>query len=97
MITILIRTIADVILNNIMILDDHTARKSLMSGNAQLTKTYAKVYYRGGGWYAISGYSHDGRDVHEMVDLIKDLDGNGAVLKEGGYYFDKKGAICGTY
>jgi hypothetical protein len=97
MITLMIRTKADVMLNSIMLTSFGDAREALLSGDAILTKTYSKLYYKGGGWYAVSGYAADGSDVHKLVNQINDLNTANAVLKEGGYYFDKKGEICGTY
>lgn len=32
--------------------------------------TYAKAYYRGGGWWLISGYSSDGSDVAEVLQCL---------------------------
>jgi hypothetical protein len=99
MITIKIRTTVDVMLNSVVLIGNlgHMAKKFLMSGNAVLAKTYAKVYYKGAGWYAVSGYSADGSDVHKIINQINDLKRANAVLKEGGYYFDKKGKIVGMY
>ena len=99
MITIKIRTTADLILNSIMLAPtSQYARGALLTGCGVLAKTYAKIYYRGGGWYAISGYAADGSDVHPIIDTIKDLKSvSKAVLKEGGYYFNKKGEIVGVY
>jgi hypothetical protein len=99
MITIKIRTSAAVMLNSVILVGNlgHAAKKFLMSGNAVLTKTYAKVYYKGAGWYAVSGYAADGSDVHKIITQINDLKRANAVLKEGGYYFDKKGKIVGVY
>jgi len=49
---------------------------NLLKGNAVLAFTYAKIYYRGGGWYAVSGYAHDGKDVHRVVNLVNDMKAN---------------------
>jgi len=99
MITIKIKTTVDVMLNSVVLVGNlgHMAKKFLLSGNAVLTNTYAKAYYRGAGWYAISGYASDGSDVHKVIAQINELKTAKAVLKEGGYYFDKKGKIVGVY
>ena len=97
MLTVMIRTNVDVILNHILV-DKRQVdpRELVLSGEALLARSYAKIYYRGGGWYAVSGYASDGSDTMKTVNAIKDLI-KGAVLKEGGYYFDKVGEIVGTY
>jgi hypothetical protein len=99
MITIRIRCSAMVMVRHIMNFtgSNEFIRKFLLSGEAMLANTYAKVYYRGGGWYTVSGYSADGSDVHSVINSINELKARGAVLKEGGYYFDEVGDICGTY
>jgi hypothetical protein len=99
MITIKIKTTVDIMLNSVVLVGNlgSMAKKFLLSGNAVLTNTYAKAYYKGGGWYAVSGYAADGNDVHKLIALINDLKRAKAVLKEGGYYFDKKGEITGMY
>ena len=45
----------------------------LNAGEGILTKTGAKLYGCGGGWYRVSGYAFDGRDVREVVDMITTL------------------------
>jgi hypothetical protein len=94
MITLFIRCTIDLMLNSILLTDTPS---KVMDGNAVLVNTYAKAYYRGKGWWAISGYASDGSDVHKIINQVNDLKAHKAVLKEGGYYFDKKGNICGTY
>jgi len=69
----------------------------LKAGNGVLTITGAKIYSCGGGWYRVSGYAMNGKDVHDIIDLINELMARKAVTKEGGYYFNKDGNICGTY
>jgi len=69
----------------------------LKAGNGVLTITGSKIYYCGGGWYNISGYAANGKDVYHVVDLINELMVRKALTKEGGYYFNKKGDICGVY
>lgn len=69
MITIKIRCATAIILQVIL---DST---NLMSGNAVLAFTYAKVYSRGGGWWAVSGYASDGSDTHKVIKLINELKG----------------------
>ena len=32
-----------------------------------LATTSAKLYYQGGGWWVISGYSYDGKDVDDLI------------------------------
>ena len=32
----------------------------------------AKAYYRGGGWWRISGYAQDGFDVERVLRALKD-------------------------
>ncbi len=32
-----------------------------------LAFTGAALYYKGGGWWLLSGYSHDGSDVNELI------------------------------
>jgi hypothetical protein len=39
-------------------------------GDSNLLITGAKAYYRGGGWWAISGYSWDGKDVDDVIDIL---------------------------
>lgn len=39
-------------------------------GEANLVFTGAKAYYRGGGWWAISGYSSSGEDVDKVLDKL---------------------------
>lgn len=97
MITRFIRCSVEVIFSVMLTEDNFNNRNFLKTGQAVLANTYAKIYSRGKGWYAVSGYASDGSDVYKVVDAINDLVAHNAVLKEGGYYFDKKGAICGTY
>ena len=94
MITLMIRATFALMINSILLTDNPN---SAMNGDAVLVNTYAKAYYRGKGWWAISGYASDGSDVHKIVAQVSDLRSHGAVLKEGGYYFDRVGNICGTY
>lgn len=94
MITLMIRATFALMMNSILLTDNPN---SAMNGEAVLVNTYAKAYYRGKGWWAISGYAADGSDVHRVINQINDLRTHKAVLKEGGYYFDEAGSICGTY
>lgn len=41
-----------------------------MDGSENLTKTGAKIYYRGGGWWLVSGYDWDGTDVDQALFLM---------------------------
>lgn len=34
--------------------------------------TYAKAYYRGGGWWLIAGYSENGSDVLRVLDALNE-------------------------
>jgi len=68
MITILIRCAQSVMKQLILDVD-----ANLLSGDAVLVFTYAKAYYKGGGWYAISGYAHDGSDVHKVIKMAKEI------------------------
>lgn len=99
MITIKIRCAFSVLINSIILTNDRPADVwgFLQSGNGVLTNAYSKLYYRGGGWYAISGYTWNGSDVKPLIDLINELKSANAVMKEGGYYFDETGEICGVY
>lgn len=46
-----------------------------IKGEALLTKTGAKMYYRGGGWWGVVGYHHANWDVMELKEiLIKNSD-----------------------
>ena len=36
---------------------------AMETGNELLLRTHAKAYYKGGGWWLISGYHADGTDV----------------------------------
>ncbi len=92
MITKFIRATIDLMLNSILLTD---TPNSVMNGEAVLVNTYAKAYYRGKGWWAISGYAADGSDVHRVIVQINDLKDHRAVRKEGGQYFNKKGEACG--
>lgn len=38
----------------------------------QLTTTGAKMYYRGGGWWFVSGYAFDGADVQRNFKTLHD-------------------------
>lgn len=39
-------------------------------GEPYSTLNYAKVYYRGGGWWIISGYHWNGKDTDESLALV---------------------------
>jgi hypothetical protein len=45
----------------------------LLNGEGHLAFTYAKIYYKGSGWYAVSGYSASGRDVYKVITQVKQL------------------------
>ena len=36
-----------------------------------INKTGAKLYYRGNGWWRISGYVQDGHDTNKSLELVK--------------------------
>jgi hypothetical protein len=38
---------------------------------SNLLITGAKAYYRGGGWWVISGYAADGMDVDKIIYILK--------------------------
>jgi hypothetical protein len=38
--------------------------------NELLMASYAKAYYKGGGWWLISGYAHDGSDLDKTLEAI---------------------------
>tara|TARA_R110002020_G_scaffold261264_1_gene475590 strand:- start:85 stop:333 length:249 start_codon:yes stop_codon:yes gene_type:complete len=42
-----------------------------MDGSENLTKTGAKIYYRGGGWWLVSGYDWDGVDVDHALFYMR--------------------------
>jgi len=44
--------------------------KPITSGCEYYLCTGAKGYYLGGGWWLVSGYSHDGSDVEEVLDHL---------------------------
>ena len=44
---------------------------SINKNDSNLLITGAKAYYRGGGWWIISGYSQDGMDVTKIIDILK--------------------------
>ena len=66
MITLFIRCKLSIMIQ--MCLDDNA---DLLNKEAALAFTYAKIYYRGGGWYAVSGYAADGKDVHRVITQVK--------------------------
>jgi hypothetical protein len=56
----------------------HTTARKMMADTTSnivvnqeiLAYTSAKLYYRGGGWWVISGYSHDGDDVNKLITEV---------------------------
>jgi hypothetical protein len=68
MITIKIRTTLAIMLQ--MCADKAV---DLLNGEAHLAFTYAKIYYRGSGWWAVSGYAASGRDVYKVISQVKNL------------------------
>ena len=73
MITRKIRCALAIILNSVLLDTGESTINTLNAGEGVLTKTYAKIYAHGGGWYSISGYASDGKDVLQMLDLINEL------------------------
>lgn len=53
------------------ILRDNTVRPNWVRGQELLTSTGAKLYPKGGAWFLISGYSHDGKDVDDLVRMLQ--------------------------
>lgn len=41
--------------------------KFTLDCNEQCLYTGAKIYYRGGGWWKVSGYAHDGDDTQRVA------------------------------
>ena len=41
-----------------------------VSGDANLLHTGAKAYYRGSGWWNISGYAADDSDVTDIINAL---------------------------
>ena len=41
--------------------------------NEQSLFTYAKAYYRHGGWWWVRGYDYDGTDVTRVLDRLNKL------------------------
>ena len=97
MITRKIQCALAIILNSVLLDTGESTLNTLNAGEGVLTKTYAKVYANGSGWYTISGYASDGSDVYPLIELINELKMHYAALKEGGYYFSENGEIMGTY
>jgi hypothetical protein len=71
MITLKIRCTVALMLQ--VCLSDEGTDLNILSGDAVLAFTYAKIYYLGGGWYAISGYHHSGEDVHDVIKKLKEF------------------------
>ena len=42
----------------------------ITQGKEMLLKTGAKGYYLGGGWWLVSGYSQDGKDVDNIINEL---------------------------
>ena len=68
MITIKIRCTLAIMIQ--MCLDDNA---NLLNGEGHLAFTSAKIYYYGGGWYAVSGSAADGSDVNRVITQVKAL------------------------
>jgi len=41
-----------------------------LTDEEQSAFTYAKFYYKGGGWWRLCGYSADGRDVQQVLSRL---------------------------
>ena len=74
MITIRIQATMAIML--MVMLTDDPNKSNVLSGNAILAYTYAKIYYLGGGWWAVSGYAADGADTHKVIKAVQKLKAN---------------------
>lgn len=43
------------------------ARLDTIKNEKQASFSGAALYYKGGGWWLLSGYAHDARDVDELL------------------------------
>jgi hypothetical protein len=43
----------------------------ILNGNENMHRSGAKIYYRGGGWWAVGGYHYAGADVDQTIEHIE--------------------------
>jgi hypothetical protein len=52
-----------------------------MDGSENCAFTFAKMYYKGGGIWQISGYNSDGSDFQRVIDKMKLEESNGELVR----------------
>lgn len=60
------------------------------SPNEQCTFTFSKVYYKGGGWWLIAGYSPDGEDVYRVARKLYYLGARDQKSPNGHFWLSEK-------
>ena len=52
-------------------------RPLILDGSENMHRSGAKIYYRGGGWWLVSGYHYAGADVDQTIENIEWMKENG--------------------